>query len=88
MDESVELEFLKIVAETPKAFLIRLDDQQEYWIPKSVIYEVHEHEVGETEGTICIDSWFELRLEPVEKKSVFDRKAKGDHRHDAENMSD
>lgn len=75
----IEIEVKKIIAATAKAFLCRLDDDKEYWIPFSQMRDASDFEPGDTECTFYITEWISDRLEPVEKRSIFDQKAKGDN---------
>ncbi len=76
--EWVELEVKKIIAATAKAFLCRLDDDLEYWIPFSQMQDHEDFEPGDTECVLYITEWINDRLEPAEKKSIFNQKAKGE----------
>lgn len=73
----LEIEVKKIIAATQKAFLCRLDDDEEYWIPFSQIRDYDEFEPGDTECVLHITEWINDRLTPIEKKSIFDQKARG-----------
>lgn len=75
--EYIETEVRKIVAATAKAFLCRLDDGEEYWIPRSRVEDANDFEAGETDCVMYISDWFLDRMEPAEKKSVFDQRARG-----------
>ncbi len=68
----------KILIATAKAFLCRLEDDQEYWLPKSVVADPEDYEAGETELELSVKDWFVDKMEPAERKSVFDQKARGE----------
>lgn len=53
----VHLEVDEILRETDKAFLVYLDGE-ETWIPKSVIADADDYEVGDSEVTLSIAEWF------------------------------
>ncbi len=67
-----------ILLETAKAFLCRLEDDKDYWLPKSVVADPEDYEAGETELELSVKDWFVDKMEPAEKKSVFDQKARGE----------
>ncbi len=70
--------FLKIVMATDRAFLIRMEDEQEYWVPRSQVQEADDFEAGDTHGEICISTWFLDRMEPAAPRTQgLDRKAYG-----------
>lgn len=50
----VHIEVEKIVRETPKAFLCRIKDVWDVWIPKSQISEPENYEEGDEDCTISI----------------------------------
>ncbi len=77
--EYIETEVKKIIAATTKALLCRLEDDEEYWIPRSQVEDADDFEAGETECVMYISDWFVARMEPAEKKSVFDQRARGGH---------
>lgn len=80
--EWVELQVKKVLMSTAKAFLCRLEDDTESWVPKSQIQDADDIEAGDTELTLLITEWIASRLEPAEKKSIYDQKAKGGHTHE------
>jgi hypothetical protein len=48
----------EIVAETELAMLLRFEDGEERWIPKSVIEEPHEVRDGDVNVRVSIAEWF------------------------------
>lgn len=74
----LEIEVKKIIAATGKAFLCRLDDDLDYWIPFSQMQDHEDFEPGDTECVLHITEWINDRLEPAEKRSIFDKRAKGE----------
>lgn len=56
----VHLDFEEIVAETEKAFLVRLGDDldnEEVWLPFSQIADAEDYSVGDKDGTISVTEW-------------------------------
>lgn len=53
----IHLEDVSVVKETEKAFLLRLDDDTEHWIPKNQIADWEDLEEGETGRTVSITEW-------------------------------
>lgn len=52
----------RVIQETDKAILVRLEDEQEVWIPKSVIHdnsEVYSEKSGE--GMLVVAEWWAER---------------------------
>jgi len=51
-------EGVECIRETDRALLVRLEDGDEHWIPKSVIHDDSEvYELG-GEGTLVVQGWF------------------------------
>ena len=57
MSNYVHLEVEKIVKETDSAFLLRLEDGEELWIPKSQIADPDDYTEGDEDATISITEW-------------------------------
>lgn len=53
----IHLEADEILLETDNAFLVLLDEE-EIWIPKSVISDADEYNKGDVECTISVQRWF------------------------------
>lgn len=59
--KTVEFEDVEVVKETERAFLVRLANGDEAWVPKSVIHddsEVFEAEGDGASGTLVLPEWF------------------------------
>ena len=52
------IDVLTIVKETAKAFLVRLTDKREVWIPRSVVANADDYEEGDGRSTISVRDWF------------------------------
>lgn len=63
MSESsfIEIDAVFCVAETEKAVLVRLTDDEEYWVPKSVIGEDSEVQGHNDRGVLVVADWFVKR---------------------------
>jgi hypothetical protein len=58
-DETESFDVIKVVKETDKALLVRLDDGEEKWVPKSVIHDDSEIFSDATqEGKLILQAWF------------------------------
>lgn len=57
-DDYVPVEGLTIVTQTARATLVRTDEDDELWIPKSVIHEECYYAVGDTDVELNIKAWF------------------------------
>ncbi len=53
----IHLEVKLIVRETPAAFLLRLDDDEEYWIPKSQVSDPEDYEEGDADCSMSVTEW-------------------------------
>lgn len=53
----IHLEDVTVLKETDRAFLLRLDDDSEHWIPKNQIADPDTYEEGDTEVTVSITEW-------------------------------
>ena len=56
-DEWVHLDVEEILRETDKAFLVRLEDGREEWLPFSQIADPDEYQVGDRDCTVSITEW-------------------------------
>lgn len=56
-DETFEVDDCEAIHETEKAVLIKLDDE-EWWVPRSVICEDSEVANSGDEGTLTIKRWW------------------------------
>lgn len=54
----VHLDVQRILKETDRAFLLLLDDDEELWVPKSVISDEGDYNEGDANCTISIQQWF------------------------------
>lgn len=54
----VHLEVDEIVKETEKAFLLRIDGEDDYWCPKSQICDPENYEEGMTDCTVSVTEWW------------------------------
>lgn len=54
----VHLDNCEILKETPMAFLIRLEDEEELWFPKSIVANSGDYSEGDSNLTISIAEWF------------------------------
>jgi hypothetical protein len=52
------LDALLIVRETDKALLVEFAETGQKWIPKSVIADVDNYDVGDADVTLSVQSWF------------------------------
>ena len=57
MSRYVHLNVEKIEHETATAFLLRLEDDSEYWIPKSQIADPDDYEEGDENCTVSVTEW-------------------------------
>jgi hypothetical protein len=48
----------RIVKETEKACQFLLNGGKKVWVPKSVIADVDDYEVGDSDLTISVEEWF------------------------------
>jgi len=55
--EWVHLDVKRIVRETPKAFLLMLEDGSEHWIPKNQIADPDNYDQGDENCTVSISEW-------------------------------
>ena len=53
----VHLDVDEIVAETEKAFRVRLEDGEEVWLPFSQIADAENYSEGDTDCTISVSEW-------------------------------
>lgn len=53
----IHLEDVTVVRETDRAFLLRLDDDSEHWIPKNQVSEPDTYEEGDEGVTVSISEW-------------------------------
>ena len=53
----VHLDVEEIVRETDKAFLVRLEDGEEVWLPKGQISDAQDYSEGDTNCTLSISEW-------------------------------
>ena len=53
----IHLDFDEIKAETDKALLVVIDDE-EYWIPLSQIADSDDYSKGDCGGTISVSEWW------------------------------
>jgi hypothetical protein len=53
----IHLDFERIVRETDKALLVRLEDGEEVWLPLSQISEPDSYREGDENGTISVTEW-------------------------------
>lgn len=55
----VHLDVAEILAETDKAFLLKLDDDDntEFWCPKSQIESPADYEQGDKNATVSVTKW-------------------------------
>lgn len=56
-EEWVHLDVALVVRETEAAFLFRLDDDSEYWIPKSQVSEADKYKEGDEDVSLSISEW-------------------------------
>lgn len=54
----VHLDVDEILRETEKAFLLRLEEGQEVWVPKSQISEPGIYSEGDRDATVSVSEWF------------------------------
>jgi len=57
MSDWIHLDVEEILNGTDKAFLVRLEDGEEVWLPVSQIADPDDYEVGDTDCTISISAW-------------------------------
>ena len=62
---TVEIPDVKALKETEKAVLCFIDEE-EIWVPKSVIDEESEVQGENDDGTLVIQKWFALKNEALE----------------------
>lgn len=55
--EYIHLDVEKILQETDKAFLVRLEDGTELWLPFSQVADYEDYEAGDKNCTISITEW-------------------------------
>ena len=53
----IHLDVKLIVKETDRAFLLRLDDDTEHWIPKNQISDPDDYEEGDKDCSVSITEW-------------------------------
>lgn len=53
----VHLDVEEIVRETDKAFLVRLEDGEEVWLPKGQVADADDYKEGDTNCTLSISEW-------------------------------
>lgn len=53
----IHLKVKKVVAETEKAFLLRTEDDEEYWIPKNQMADPDDYKVNDKDCEIAITDW-------------------------------
>jgi hypothetical protein len=53
----VHLDVEEIVKETDSAFLLRLDDGEEVWIPKSQVSDPESYAQGDCNATVSVTEW-------------------------------
>ena len=56
-DRWVHLDVVKVVRETQKAFLLRLESGEEYWIPFSQISDADDYSEGDENCVISVTEW-------------------------------
>ncbi len=54
----VRLDVDEVVRETDKAFLLRIDKENEVWVPLSQIAHSDQYMAGDRNCTISVTSWF------------------------------
>ena len=55
--EWVQVPFLRIVHATENGLLVRLDDKEEVWLPRSHVLDGEDYEAGEGPGIISVTEW-------------------------------
>ena len=53
----VTVAFDEILKETDKAFLVRLPDEEEVWIPYSQIADYEDYNAGDEDGELSVTEW-------------------------------
>jgi hypothetical protein len=54
----VHLDVAEITAETEKAFQVRLEDGSTHWLPRSVVADADDYNVGDCDLTLSVQAWF------------------------------
>lgn len=54
----LRLDVEKIVRETDAAFLLRLEEGDEVWVPKSQISDPDDYQQGDEDCTVSVSEWF------------------------------
>lgn len=54
----IHLDVEEIVRETPKAFLLRIADGEELWVPKSVVQDANDYSEGDCDCCVSVSEWF------------------------------
>lgn len=54
----VHLDVAVVLRETDKAFLLRLDDGEEVWIPRSQVADADTVAEGDCHCTVSVTEWF------------------------------
>lgn len=54
----VHLDVSLVKRETEKAFLLRLEDGSEVWVPRSQVSEPDDYEEGDEDCTVSVTEWF------------------------------
>jgi len=58
-DATESFDVIKVVKETDRALLVRLEDGEEKWVPKSVIHDDSEvFNASTQEGKLVLEAWF------------------------------
>lgn len=53
----VHIDVAEILRETDKAFKVRLESGEEYWLPKSQISDADDYNEGDVNATMSITQW-------------------------------
>lgn len=53
----IHLDVKLIVKETDRAFLLRLDDDEEHWIPKNQVSDQDDYSEGDENASMSISEW-------------------------------
>lgn len=56
--EYLHVDVVEIVKETPAAFLLLLEDENQIWVPKSLIADADDYNEGDKDAVVSIEEWW------------------------------